>query len=163
MVGSDLVEYSFCVGLCCPTLVMCLLNYIVSSILYGDCKSCETGELSNEVLLTQVLSGRHRVVWTMPFTLTQYLHSLSFPSFKSTLIVSILLRVALILYSEWHDAHSVVKYTDIDYRVFSDAARFVLHPTDENRAQGPLGQLLAVGEYVAWYPSKQHRPDSETK
>ncbi|OBZ69351.1 GPI mannosyltransferase 1 [Grifola frondosa] len=68
------------------------------------------------------------------------------PSFNRVLLVSALLRIALILYSEWHDAHSVVKYTDVDYRVFSDAARFVLHPSPENHAQGPLGALLHVGD-----------------
>lgn len=70
------------------------------------------------------------------------------PSFTTVLAASSLLRIALILYSEWHDAHSVVKYTDIDYRVFSDAARFVLHPSAENRAQGPLGEFLGLGECV---------------
>ncbi|CCM04724.1 uncharacterized protein FIBRA_06912 [Fibroporia radiculosa] len=55
------------------------------------------------------------------------------------------LRIALIVYSEWHDAHSVVKYTDIDYRVFSDAAHFVLHPVSDNNAQGPIGAWLTVG------------------
>ncbi|KAI0723989.1 glycosyltransferase family 50 protein [Cerioporus squamosus] len=67
------------------------------------------------------------------------------PSFSSILLISSLLRVALIVYSEWHDAHSVVKYTDVDYRVFSDAARFVLNPTPENHAEGPLAQWLHVG------------------
>ena len=67
------------------------------------------------------------------------------PSFSSILLISSLLRVALIIYSEWHDAHSVVKYTDVDYRVFSDAARFVLNPTSENRAEGPLAQFLHIG------------------
>ncbi|KAJ6502378.1 glycosyltransferase family 50 protein [Mycena sanguinolenta] len=64
-------------------------------------------------------------------------------SFRHVLFLSIALRVGLILYSEWHDAHSVVKYTDIDYRVFSDAARFLLHPGPENYAQGPLKNTLA--------------------
>ncbi|KAJ6597062.1 glycosyltransferase family 50 protein [Mycena vulgaris] len=74
------------------------------------------------------------------------------PSFRHVLALSIALRVALIVYSEWHDAHSVVKYTDIDYRVFSDAARFLLNPGpgSENHAQGPLKKLfgldLAVGD-----------------
>ena len=70
------------------------------------------------------------------------------PSFTSILLISSLLRVGLIIYSEWHDAHSIVKYTDVDYRVFSDAARFVLHPSPENHADGPLAGLFSVGRCV---------------
>ena len=84
----------------------------------------------------------------MPLNLTPYLQPRSVPSFRTVLLVSTLLRVGLILYSEWHDAHSVVKYTDIDYRVFSDAARFLRSPSADNVAQGPLGKLLNLGEYV---------------
>ncbi|KAJ7632786.1 glycosyltransferase family 50 protein [Roridomyces roridus] len=69
---------------------------------------------------------------------------LSLLSFRHVLVFSIIIRVGLILYSEWHDARSVVKYTDVDYRVFSDAARFLLNA--ENRAQGPLGAKFAVGD-----------------
>ena len=78
-------------------------------------------------------------------------------SFRSLLLVSTLLRVGLVVYSDWHDAHSVVKYTDVDYRVFGDAVRFLLNPgrsdtsapstaVDYNLAKGPLGWLLGVGE-----------------
>ncbi|KAJ6525628.1 glycosyltransferase family 50 protein [Mycena capillaripes] len=65
-------------------------------------------------------------------------------SFRNVLVLSVALRVGLILYSEWHDAHNVVKYTDIDYRVFSDAARFLLQPGAENQAQGPLKKLVKL-------------------
>ena len=38
---------------------------------------------------------------------------------------SILLRLVLLLYGSYQDAHSALKYTDIDYYVFTDAARFL--------------------------------------
>jgi GPI mannosyltransferase 1 subunit M len=70
----------------------------------------------------------------------------SFWSFSNVVLASILLRVCLILYSEWHDARSLVKYTDVDYRVFSDAAHYIWTPTPVNLAQGPLNRLLGLGE-----------------
>ena len=67
------------------------------------------------------------------------------PTFSAIILASSLLRIVLIVYSEWHDAHSIVKYTDVDYRVFSDAARFVLRPSPENYAEGPLARYVGLG------------------
>ncbi|KAF9484641.1 GPI mannosyltransferase 1 [Pholiota conissans] len=69
---------------------------------------------------------------------------LLFSSFYNVLLLSTLIRVGLILYSEWHDARSVVKYTDVDYRVFTDAASFMQNsgPGDMNHAHGPLKEIL---------------------
>lgn len=41
------------------------------------------------------------------------------------LVGALLLRVGMMLYGEYHDRHHVLKYTDIDYVIFSDAARHI--------------------------------------
>jgi phosphatidylinositol glycan class M len=76
----------------------------------------------------------------------------SIPTFSTILVLSAALRVGLIIYSEWHDARpgTVVKYTDIDYRVFSDATAFLLRPSaaNNNIAKGPLAPPW-IGECVS--------------
>ncbi|KAI0533644.1 glycosyltransferase family 50 protein [Xylaria digitata] len=55
----------------------------------------------------------------MAFKITALI-SRPFPLFAS----AALLRIGMLLYGLWQDANSPVKYTDIDYLVFTDAARF---------------------------------------
>jgi hypothetical protein len=54
--------------------------------------------------------------------------------------LSFIIQLGLIAYGEYHDQHNVLKYTDIDYRVFSDAvhALWTPEPQSGNLARGPL-------------------------
>lgn len=71
------------------------------------------------------------------------------PIFHEALVLSAAIRIFLVIYSEYHDAHSMVKYTDVDYRVFTDAAWFLLNLQKNNNhvAQGPFGK--SFGELVS--------------
>lgn len=44
---------------------------------------------------------------------------------RSLILSSAVLRLLLLAYGEWQDAHLEVRYTDVDYLVFSDAAAMV--------------------------------------
>lgn len=62
------------------------------------------------------------------------------------LLLAALLRVALILWSFHQDSTSSIKYTDVDYTVFTDAARCVVLPassSDCTLAAGPFADTLA--------------------
>lgn len=59
-------------------------------------------------------------------------------SFKAVLAISFALHIALIAYGDYQDATSSVKYTDVDYDVFSDAARFVA-TGEGGQSEGVLG------------------------
>ncbi|EPS31046.1 putative Dol-P-Man alpha-1,4-mannosyltransferase [Penicillium oxalicum 114-2] len=48
--------------------------------------------------------------------------------------VAIVLRLVLLVYGGWQDANSSVKYTDIDYLVFTDASRYI------SRGQSPYAR-----------------------
>ena len=39
--------------------------------------------------------------------------------------VALLLRIVFMLYGLWQDSTMVVKYTDVDYYVFTDAAKYI--------------------------------------
>jgi len=48
-----------------------------------------------------------------------------FDSAPRVFLAATALRLVLLFYGGWQDANSAVKYTDIDYMVFTDAARYV--------------------------------------
>lgn len=44
---------------------------------------------------------------------------------RAVFLAGLVTRVALLAYGEWQDSHLAVKFTDVDYHVFSDGARHV--------------------------------------
>lgn len=44
-------------------------------------------------------------------------------NFNQHLNISVAIRLAFLAYGQWQDGWSDVKYTDVDYRVVTDAAR----------------------------------------
>ena len=66
------------------------------------------------------------------------MQSLSFPSL---LYFGGIFRLLLVFYGSYHDSVHALKYTDVDYTVFHDAAHYILHPSSP--ASGPLARFLS--------------------
>lgn len=47
--------------------------------------------------------------------------------FGTHLVIATIIRLFLILYGQFHDQVSSIPYTDVDYRVFTDAARHIIN------------------------------------
>lgn len=76
-------------------------------------------------LTTTVASflNRHSVLLNLqPAIHWSFSSPMEIPDWRTVFVLSALLRVILIVYGEWQDKHMEVRYTDVDYFVFSDAA-----------------------------------------
>lgn len=87
----------------------------------------------------------------MAFTLTEYLSN---P--RIVFAAAVALRAVLIVYGLLQDAYSPVKYTDIDYYVFTDAARYLSrgqspYQRDTYRYTPVLAWLLLPTTWGGWW------------
>ncbi|XP_050518429.1 GPI mannosyltransferase 1 [Diabrotica virgifera virgifera] len=65
--------------------------------------------------------------------------------YKKHLLISIILRIVLVVYGIHHDQISKLKYTDIDYKVFTDASRHYLEGNSPyNRHTYRYSPLVAI-------------------
>ncbi|GAP85465.1 putative GPI mannosyltransferase [Rosellinia necatrix] len=67
-----------------------------------------------------------------------------------------LLRLGMLLYGLWQDANSPLKYTDIDYFVFTDAARFTFSSSSSSSSSSPYErETYRYTPLLAWllYPT----------
>ena len=55
-----------------------------------------------------------------------FYHSVGAVDLKVAGLIAVLIRVVLLFYGEWQDKNFALKFTDVDYHVFNDAARYVL-------------------------------------
>ncbi|CAL5381967.1 unnamed protein product [Camellia sinensis] len=65
---------------------------------------------------------------------------------RSLLLFSGVLRLLLIVYGEWQDTHMEVRYTDVDYLVFSDAAS--LMASGQSPYKRTTYRYLLVGLFI---------------
>jgi phosphatidylinositol glycan class M len=71
--------------------------------------------------------------------------------FPLTLAVGLLLRLGLVLYGAYHDAHAPnVPFTDIDYHILEDGASAMLHPLDELGLH--LGDINGTEAWEPYFP-----------
>lgn len=73
------------------------------------------------------------------------LHGIKNVNYKVHLCLAFAARLAFIIYGIYHDKISTVPYTDVDYRVFTDAARHVVsHESPYKRHTYRYSPLVAV-------------------
>lgn len=73
-------------------------------------------------------------------------------NYKTHLLLSFVIRLGLIIYGIYHDEVSKVPYTDIDYKVFTDASRHILNhnsPYDRHTYRySPLVALILIPNII---------------